>query len=364
VSEPATILYVDDEPDNLMVFEAAFEDDYGVMLAQSGSEALEILAKSPVDVLITDMRMPRMSGTELLEKVIPLYPDTIRMILTGYTDIDSVVQAANQGRVYQFIAKPWEYEQVNMVLRTAVEHAALIRQGRELRQKLSEQQHKEETIRSIFQRFASADVVEKVLLQEEGKERLAPELVDATLLFCDIRGFTTLCSAHDPQVILKLMNAYFDTMTGVVDDRGGMVTQFLGDAFLAIFGAPVRRAEHEVNAVQAALDMLDALTRFNADTARRIVGQDLAVGIGIQRGPVAVGHVGASDKIVYTVIGDAVTQAAQVEAQTKRRPNTILATAQVIDQCRGRFVTIAEDDAMLDADGRPLALLRVLGAAA
>jgi class 3 adenylate cyclase len=362
VSEAAKILYVDDEPGNLTIFEAAFEDDYDVILAESGAKALEILAQAPVDILITDMRMPKMTGAELLEKVIPLYPDTIRMVLTGYTDIESVVQAANQGRVYQFITKPWEDDQVRMLLRTAVEHAELLRQGRELRQQLLEQQHKEETIRSIFQRFAPSAVVDKVLRQDEGMERLAPELVDATLLFCDIRGFTGLCAQHEPRVVLELINAYFDTMTQVVDARGGTVNQFLGDAFLAIFGAPVRCAEHELSAVQAGLDMIAALRRFNEQTARRIIGMDLTVGIGIQRGPVAVGHVGATDKIVYTVIGDAVSQVAEVQARSKGYPNAVIATAEVMSRCGDRFVTLPHEAASLRTEGEPAQVFRVLGA--
>jgi adenylate cyclase len=181
-------------------------------------------------------------------------------------------------------------------------------------------------------------------------------------LFCDIRAFTTLCSQHEPRVVLNLMNAYFDTMTQVVDARGGTVNQFLGDAFLAIFGAPVRCLEHEVSAVRAGLDMIAALERFNEQVARRMVGQDLTVGIGIQRGPVAVGHVGASDKIVYTVIGDAVTQVSEIQGMSKGHPNAVLATAEVMDRCAGRFVAVPRDEGTLEIDGEPVEVLRVLGA--
>lgn len=364
MSQEATILYVDDEPGNLTIFEAAFEDDYDLVLAESGAEALELLSTTPVDILITDMRMPKMTGTELLEKVIPLYPDMIRMILTGYTDIESVVQAANQGRVYQFITKPWDDDQVRMLLKTAVEHTQLIRQGRALRQQLAEQQHKEETIRGIFQRFAAREVVERVLLQDEGSERLKPEVVEATLLFCDLRGFTTLCAKHDPKVILKLMNGYFDVMTEVVDERAGTVSQFLGDAFLAVFGAPMRCQDHEANALQAGLEMVRALERYNAETAKRMVGQELEVGIGIQRGSVAVGHVGANDKIVYTVIGDAVAQVEEVQAESKAYPNAVLATADVVERCPDRFLIEALEQSSFQIDDAPVALYRVLGAVA
>jgi class 3 adenylate cyclase len=363
MADKATVLYVDDEPGNLTVFEAAFEDDHEILLAQSGPDALGILAEHPVDILVTDMRMPGMTGTELLKRVIPRYPDIIRMVLTGCTDIDSVVQAANQGQVYQYITKPWEDDQVRMLLRGAAEHAALLRRGAVLRRRLLEQQHREETIRGIFQRFAPADLVAEVLLNEESGDRLAPDRVEVSLLYCAVQDFGELCRQYDPRDILALMNGCFEAMTREVESRGGMISRFLGDAILAVFGAPVRNAEHEVSAVRAALGIVHALERFNEETARGIVGRDLTVAIGVHRGPVSVGHVGPSDNVVYSVIGDAVPKARRLQMRATSSPNLIVTDAALLARCPGQFRTEPLGDAPPPTDDEADGPQRVLGEA-
>jgi signal transduction histidine kinase len=102
------LLYVDDEPDNIVVFEAAFEDDFKVWTARGGQEALEILDKTPIPVVVSDQRMPAMSGVELFSIMRRRYPHIQRIILTGYTDPDGMIDAINQGQVYHFVRKPWE----------------------------------------------------------------------------------------------------------------------------------------------------------------------------------------------------------------------------------------------------------------
>ena len=97
------ILYIDDEEDNLTVFNAAFRRDYEVHLAISGPKGLEIMKKHNIHLVITDQRMPEMTGTEFLEMIIPHYPDCIRMVLTGFSDVEAIIQAINNGRVYRYI---------------------------------------------------------------------------------------------------------------------------------------------------------------------------------------------------------------------------------------------------------------------
>lgn len=102
------ILYVDDEPDNLVVFEAAFEDDFKIWSATSGSEALEILEERAIPVVVSDQRMPAMTGVELFSIMRRRYPHVQRIILTGYIDPDSMIDAINQGQAFHFVKKPWE----------------------------------------------------------------------------------------------------------------------------------------------------------------------------------------------------------------------------------------------------------------
>jgi CheY-like chemotaxis protein len=120
------ILVVDDEEAILETMTFSFRDDYEVLTAGSAREALELLdAKAPVAVLLTDQRMPDMSGVELVAEVCKRHPRTVRMILTGFTDMDAIVQAVNDGHIYAYISKPWEPDHLKQVMKQAVEHHRL-----------------------------------------------------------------------------------------------------------------------------------------------------------------------------------------------------------------------------------------------
>jgi len=116
------ILIVDDEHPNLRALQRLFRDDYELLLAASGEEALELLRKHDIALLITDQRMPGMTGIELLKKTVPLRPKMVRMILTGYTDLDALVEAINCGQVYRYVTKPWSNEELKLTVKRALEH--------------------------------------------------------------------------------------------------------------------------------------------------------------------------------------------------------------------------------------------------
>ncbi len=115
------VLYVDDELNNLNSFKAAFRKDYSVYVAQSATEALDILSKDTFHVIISDQRMPGKSGTEFFEELVEAFPDPIRILLTGYADIQAVIDAINKGEVYRFIDKPWDYQTVRVAVKNAYE---------------------------------------------------------------------------------------------------------------------------------------------------------------------------------------------------------------------------------------------------
>lgn len=116
-----TILYVDDEENNLYSFKATFRMKYKVLIALSGDEALKIMQSQPVHIIITDQRMPNMTGVEFLEKVIEIFPDPIRILLTGYADMGAVVDAVNKGKIFHYLAKPWNEEELDMTISRAFE---------------------------------------------------------------------------------------------------------------------------------------------------------------------------------------------------------------------------------------------------
>ena len=116
-----SILYVDDEENNLVSFKATFRVKYKVFTATSGVEALEILAKNVIHVIITDQRMPNMTGVEFLEKVIVKYTNPIRILLTGYTDMAAIIDAVNKGKIFHYLTKPWKEEELTQTIERAYE---------------------------------------------------------------------------------------------------------------------------------------------------------------------------------------------------------------------------------------------------
>ncbi len=127
------ILYVDDELHNLTTFKETFRKEYEVFTALSGDEGLNILRKEKdIALIITDQRMPHMTGVQFLEKTIPEFPDTIRMILTGFTDIEALIDAINTGRVYRYITKPWDENELRITLKRALEAYELSQQNKKL----------------------------------------------------------------------------------------------------------------------------------------------------------------------------------------------------------------------------------------
>jgi len=116
-----TVLYVDDEENNLFSFKATFRIKYNVLTAISGEEALKVLAEKNVNVIITDQRMPEMTGVDFLEKVLTKYPDPMRILLTGYADMNAVVDAVNKGKIFHYLAKPWNEEELDMTITRAFE---------------------------------------------------------------------------------------------------------------------------------------------------------------------------------------------------------------------------------------------------
>ena len=130
------VLYVDDEINNLNSFKAAFRRDFEIYTASSAKEGRKILDSHEIGVIITDQRMPGMTGIEFLESILPIYPDTIRILLTGFSDINAVMDAINRGQVYKYLVKPWQNDELKMYIENALEIYHLRKENKELARKL------------------------------------------------------------------------------------------------------------------------------------------------------------------------------------------------------------------------------------
>ena len=133
-----SILYIDDEENNLTSFKSTFRRDYHIHVASSGKAGLEIMEKNNIQLVITDQRMPDMSGIEFLERIVPLYPDCMRMILTGFSDMEAIIQAINKGNIYRYVSKPWNREDLKITIDSALEVYNLKSQNKHLIDDLKE----------------------------------------------------------------------------------------------------------------------------------------------------------------------------------------------------------------------------------
>ena len=175
--------------------------------------------------------------------------------------------------------------------------------------------------RDNLARFLPRQVAERVIA--EGPLALAPIEREVTVLFSDIRGFTTMSEHMGPRDVLAMLDDYFARMSGVVKSRDGVVGKFLGDGLLAFWGAPDRLDDHAARAVEAARDMRRVVEELNAERARAGLAP-IAIGIGIHTGTVAAGMLGGALQAEYTIIGDAVNVASRIEGLTKEHHLDVL----------------------------------------
>jgi class 3 adenylate cyclase len=167
--------------------------------------------------------------------------------------------------------------------------------------------------REMVQRFATSEVAEDML---QSGFALGGRHVRATVMFSDIRGFTTLVEAQSPDDTIELLNTYYALMFEAIGGQGGVVNQIIGDGLMAVFGAPLPLADHAAAAVRAALDMMEMVGMLNVDRAAA-KRPEIRIGIGIATGEMVAGYTGTQHRATYTCIGDTVNRAARLEAHTK-----------------------------------------------
>jgi len=185
-------------------------------------------------------------------------------------------------------------------------------------------------LKHAFQHYVPPAVVEAIA-RDPGRLRLGGEKRDVTVLFSDIRGFTTLSETMDPEALVRFMNRYFTAMTARVFDEQGSLDKFIGDGLMAVYGAPVALTGHAAHACRAALGMCAALGDLNREWQAE--GQPaVEIGIGIHSGPVVAGNMGSAERFNYTVAGDTVNLAARIEALNKDYGTVILASEATLAQ--------------------------------
>ena len=303
--EPGHLLVVDDNKVNRILLSRGLEaDGHTVETAENGRQALEKLRTGSYDLVLLDIEMPEMNGYQVLE--VCLQDAELRdlpIIMTSSLDeINSVVKCIELG-AEDYLNKP-----INSVLLRARVNASLEKK------RLRDEQRK------LFRTFATKEVADELL---KTGFSLGGKYVNASVMFADIRSYTTYSEKEDPAEIIELLNDYFALMFDAITGHHGTVNQMVGDGIMAIFGAPIHREGHCAEAVHAALEMMSLLEGFNQEQAMRNKTQ-IQIGIGIATGRMIAGYTGTQHRATYTCIGDTVNLARRIEDHTKAVQRSVL----------------------------------------
>jgi adenylate cyclase len=297
-AQTGKLLVVDDNRVNRLLLGRALEQlGHTVTFAENGREGLEALRRQRVDLILLDIEMPEMDGYQALAALAadPHLRDIPVVMMSSVEEVDSVARCIEMG------AEDYLFKPVNPVLLRARVGASLEKKRLRDRQ------------RELFRKFATAEVAEELLTSGLA---LGGKHVEASVMFSDIRKFTSLTETLSPTDTIELLNSYYTLMFDAIGGQGGIVNQMLGDGLMAIFGAPLPRPDHRQRAVSAALEMQELVGGFNREQAAR-GGAEIRIGIGIASGPLVAGFTGTEQRVTYTCVGDTVNLAAHLEAHTK-----------------------------------------------
>lgn len=310
--------------------------DYRVITSLSAEEALRHLENVHQDLalVISDVMMEQMNGLEFLQEVSSRHPNTLMIVLTGYTDTDTFNALHQHVELYSYQQKPWDDQQLIQTVKNALN---LFRR------------------KMLLSRYVPDKIIEQVLHHPDNTLLDGAEL-EATIMFLDIRDSTTLFSASDmgPQKALKHLNHYFERFLAILHDHGGVLDKFVGDGMMALFGVPdpsPNPAADAQESVKAALAMKAAVQELN----QTVKSFPLSIGIGISTGRVIAGNIGTATRANYTVLGQDVNRASRLEKAAYPIPNGILISestyAYVADMVQAAPFILAEDDAVAKKKG-------------
>jgi class 3 adenylate cyclase/FixJ family two-component response regulator len=308
----AKILVADDEVDLEMLIKQKFrqkirEQEYEFIFAVNGKDALEkILLHPDVDIVLSDINMPEMDGLTLLSRLNESSPLIKSVIVSAYGDMENIRTAMNRG-AFDFITKPINFEDLSLTMEKTIRHCIQIR----------------ETLKAIRENSILKMYVDETVLNFMGGREfesslMANESVEASIVFIDICSFTSISENESPDVVVKLLNSYFEVMVKEIIAQGGYIDKFIGDAVMAVFKGDY----HLDRAIDASLSVRNKIN--SSSVLPENVSFVPQVSIGINSGEMISGNIGSATlrRLDYTVIGDTVNVAQRL--QSAAAPGQIL----------------------------------------
>jgi class 3 adenylate cyclase len=302
---PGRLLVIDDNKVMRLLLGRGLEQHgHSVVMAENGRRGLELLRSERFDLVLLDIQMPEMDGYQVLEKITgELSLRDIPVVITSsLEEMDGVARCIAMG-AEDYLTKP-----LNPILLKARINASLEKK------RLRDQQ------KELIRKFAASAVADDLLARGFS---LGGQSIQATVLFSDIRSFTTMTESLPASDIIELLNDYYSMMFDAISGHGGVVNQIVGDGIMALFGAPAPVENQSECAVLAALEMLEMIGLFNQQQAA-LDRVQIRIGVGIATGQVIAGYTGTMQRATYTCVGDTVNLAARLEAYTKTVGKPIL----------------------------------------
>ncbi|MFT4822943.1 MAG: adenylate cyclase [Halioglobus sp.] len=312
-TEPGFILAVDDLKENReLVARHLSKTGHIVVTASSGIEALRTLDQTDVDVVLLDLMMPVMDGREVLRRIKehPVWRATPVIIISGSQDMDGIIECIEAG-ADDYLLKPFNPVLLEARIKAGIERKRWHDREQQYREQL---ERNEKFIRATFGRYLSDEIVTEILERPEGLE-LGGDLKEVTIMMSDIRGFTSLCEKLAPAQVVKILNRYLGAMTDIIMAHNGTIDEFIGDAILAVFGAPQKRDDDADRAVKCALAMHSAMEHINAQNRSEGL-PEIFTGIALHTGDVIAGNIGSERRSKYGFVGHPMNLTARIEEVT------------------------------------------------
>ena len=345
----ATILVVDDEPDLealvLQKFRKQIRDGaVTFMFARDGLEALQSIEKNPlVDLVVSDINMPRMDGLSLLQKLQEAEDKKSTIIVSAYGDMSNIRTAMNRG-AFDFLTKPIDFADLETTIQKTIRHIEVLREARR-RQAEAERAH------ASLSRYFSPELARRLAAGGEG-DGMEVRWREVAVIFTDITGFTSLVETAAPETLAELLHEYVGGLTDVVFAHDGTVAKVIGDAIQVLFNAPGDQADYATRAIACAQELDRWAEAFRARWKDKGVKFG-ATRIGVHAGPALVGNFGGSRFFDYTAYGDTINTAARLEAANKFLGTRICVSASVANAA-GNFKGRPVGDIVLRGRSEPL----------
>ena len=347
--------------------EAGFSD---LLYAESAAEAFEILgincpgspARTDIDLILLDIVMPHISGIAACRiiKSTGAYKDIPVIMITSLTDKDHLKDAFDTGAM-DYVTKPANEVELLARIRSALKLKHEMDQRKDREKKLleltSELEVRNRFISQTFGRYISEEVVSR-LIENPGGLKLGGEKRQLTILLSDLRGFTVLSEQLPPETVVAMINNYLGTMVDVVQKYGGTILDFIGDAIMVIFGAPVWAEDHADRAVACAVAMQLAMGRVNSWNEEKGF-PEVEMGIGVNTGYVIVGNVGSEKRTKYSCVGSHVNLASRIESYTLG--GQVLASGGTLKSCSSRIEVANQLEVHPKGIKKPVSLYDVSG---